>query len=362
MRLLKPAFTSFVRNKKLLLYVLSITITLGLLMVMLDFNILVKKFYKDEIENNIKNRVLFVSADNVNNINLSDITSIDNIEKVQYNFKPIIVNFVGQNLNIQTNIMLDESQIIYGRACQDNNIEMVIPSSLESAINLLDKYIEIQYGDLILNIKIVGIYNDYTKQKYSYISSEAVQYFTKHDESIISYSTCLAVVNKYENLENVTFQLKKKNFNANLYDTSGLNDIKTYKTISIIFSLAICIIVLFIYITLAILVSNIFNDEKKDIAILKALGYNLFDTLKIVFYRLLAIVLVSFGFGILIQKFLEIILNHNIVQIINSNCNLNLNFIYYIVILLLLICLVTIISVKSLKKIKLIDTIILLKE
>ena len=351
MRLLKPAFTSFVRNKKLLLYVLSITITLGLLMVMLDFNILVKKFYKDEIENNIKNRVLFISANNVNNINLNDITSIDNIEKVQYNFKPIIVNFAGQNLNIQTNIMLDESQIIYGRACQDNNIEMVIPSSLENAINLLDKSIEIQYGDLILNIKIVGIYNDYTKQKYSYISSEAVQYFSKYNESILSYSTCLAVVNKYEDLENVTFQLKKKNFNANLYDTSALNDIKTYKTISIIFSLSICIIV-----------SNIFNDEKKDIAILKALGYNLFDILKIVFYRLLAIVLVSFGFGILIQKFLEIILNHNIVQIINSNCNLNLNFIYYIVILLLLICLVTIISVKSLKKIKLIDTIILLKE
>lgn len=364
MRLLKPAFASFLRNKKLLLYILNMAIIIGLIMVIFNYKIVVEKIYKDEIENNINNRTLFISHKNTDNINLNEIMNTQNIEKSQYIFNPLTVKTNDTFLNLKTDISLDESKIIYGRKCEDDKIEMVIPNSLENAIDLLGISVDIQYKDLIIKAKIVGIYNDSIKQNYSYISTKFMKDIVQYDQESINTSACLAVINKYENLENVMQHLKNKNYNSNLYDTSGLNDIKTYKSVDFIFNVLIGIMTLLGYIILSMIISNMINSEKKDIAILKALGYKQLDILKIILYRILSITIVSFTFGIIIHKTFGTFFKHKIIQIANLNLSytLNLKFTYYTMILLVLIFIVIIISLKNMKKIKLIDTMILLKE
>ncbi len=364
MRLLKPAFASFVRNKKLLLYISNIAIIIGLIMVIFGYKIVVEKIYKNEIENNIKNRTIFISSKDTEVINFNDIMNIEDIEKSQYIFNPLTVKINDVFFNIKNDILLDESKIIYGRNCEDDKIEMVIPDSLENAVDLLGTSVVIQYKDLIIKAEIVGIYNDITKQSYGYSSTKFMQNIVQYDQEIINTSACLAVINKYENLENVMQQLKNKNYSSNLYDTSALNDIKTYRSVDSIFNVLIGIMTLLIYIILSMIITNIINSGKKDIAILKAIGYKQLDIFKIIFYRIFLITIISFTFAIIIHKTLGILLEYKIIKIANLKLsyNLNLEFIYYIIILLVLIFMVIIISLKNVKKIKQIDTIILLKE
>lgn len=364
MKLLRPAFASFVRNKKLLLYILNMAIIIGLIMVIFNYKIVVERIYKNEIENNIKNRTIFISHKDTDIINLNEIMSIQDIEKSQYIFNPLTIQINDVFFHLKTDILLDDSKIIYGRGCEDDKIEMIIPDSLENAINLLGTSVDIQYKDLIIKAEIVGIYNDSIKQNYSYISTKFMQNIVQYDQGTSNTSACLAVINKYENLENVMQQLKNKNYNSNLYDTSGLNDIKTYRSVEFILNILISIMTLLVYIILSMIISNIINSEKKDIAILKAIGYKQLDILKIIFYRIFSITIISFAFGIIIHKALGAFFKHKIIQIANLNLsyNMNLKFTYYIMILLVLIFMVIIISLKSMKKIKLIDTIILLKE
>lgn len=364
MKLLEPAFMSFIRKKRLLLYIFCIAIMLGVIMVILNYREYLENFYNNEIENNIKNRTIFVSNNNYDNVDLDEITNLNNVEKCEYFFNTLNVNIYGKKYNLQSNILIDENKIIKGKNCESDDIEVVIPNSVENADNLLEKYINIEYNKSILSVKVVGIYNDDIRQNYCYISNGAIKELIKNDKNVINCSSCLVVIDQYKNLEYIIQLLKEKNLSANLYNTNGLNDIKTYKTVSIIFDLLIIIIFIFIYATLLIIVSNILNEEKKDIAILKALGYNQSHIIKIIFYRLLYIILISFGISFFIQIYLEKIFSFHLMKIINLeiNYNLGLKLINYGILFVLLIFLIFIISLKNGKKVKLIDTIILLKE
>ena len=358
MRLLKPAFISFFRQKQLFLYILSIAIIIGVLMVIFAYRESLEEKYTSEIENNIINRTIFVSKDNSNALNIKDIADIENIEKVEYVFDTISVNILKDKYNLQSSILLDENQIIEGRFCKDDKIEIVIPDSFENSKDLLGKSIDVEYHGFVLNIEVVGIYRDPTKQGYCYISQSAIQEFMQFDKNIINLSACLIVIDNYNNLENIIQKIESKDLNANLYNTNGLNDIKTYKNISVILDVLIVFIILFTYATLIIIVSNILSNERKDIAILKALGYNQLHIIKIIFYRLFSIMLISFIIGILIQIYCEKIVQSFIIQTVNIDfklCN-------YVIIFIILAILISIVSLKSGKKIKLINTITLLKE
>lgn len=363
MNLLRPAFASFLRNKKIILYILNISIIIGGIIIIFNYKSTFEKIYKNEIENNIKNRTLFISKD-TDNINLNEIMNIKNIKKCEYILNSLTVKASDISFYLKNDVFLDETKIIYGRNCEDDKMEIVIPDSLENAVDLLGNSIDILYKDFVIKAKIVGIYEDSMKLNYSYISMNFIQNLMQYDKEMVDTSECLAVINKYENLDDIMQQLKNKNYNSNLYDTSSLNDIKTYKAVGIILNILIVIMISFIYILLYIIVSNIINSEKKDIAILKAVGYKQLDILKIIVYRLFFITIISFMIGVIINKILVPSMNYKIMQSMNLNLNYNLhlNIPYYAIILLTLIFIIMIASLKNMRKIKLIDTINLLKE
>lgn len=302
MNLLKPSFVSFFRNKKLYIYISFIVIMVSVLIVMFNYKNGIDFIYKSEVENNVKNRTLFISNSNGNDINIHDIKLIKYIDKVEYMMEPIMVDINGKMVSLKSGIMLNSTKIIKGENIDNDNIEIIIPDSLQLGKNTLDTYIEIKYNKLTFSAKIVGIYEDKTNQNCIYVSQKIINNLKSYDENAVSSNSCIAIVNEYKNVENVIQTLSKYEYNGNLLDTSGLNDIKTYKDISIILAVSIFIIVFLIYITLSIIINNIINDERKDIAILKAVGYKNIHLVKIVFYRILILSLISYIVRILYSK------------------------------------------------------------
>lgn len=187
------AFLSFLRKKKIILYIINISATIAIFMLLIQTKSMFDNIYVEKIENNIKNKIIFISDDEA--IDLDEILDIDHIIEVK-------------------NIDSDER-------------------------------------------------------------------------------SCLAIVDKYQNVEPIMKDIKTS-YSCNIYDTSGLHDIKVYNIVSLIISIFLILIAIFIYLMVMLVVNSIVDGEKKDIAILKAIGYTSNHIFEIMFYRIIFIIKGSF--------------------------------------------------------------------
>ena len=239
---------------------MSISITISILILLIQSKGIIDSVYIDKIENNIKNRTIYISSDEI--INLNEISKQENI------------------VNIEN-----------------------------------------------------------TDNKYS----------------------CLAIIDKYENVDSV-MQGLRQSYSCNIYDTSGLYDIKVYNIITTIILTFLILITIFVYLLIMLVVNSIIDGENKDIAILKAIGYTNKHILKIIFFRVVVTNIVSYFTAIILEGIMQKIVKSLLQKILKTDIVINYDAksLLFIFIGVLLICAIS--SLINNKKIKKINAITLLKE
>lgn len=369
MNLIAPTFLSFLRNKKITLYILSISVIIGVLIAILNIKDTINNVFEDEIKNNVKNRIIYINKDE-QNLKLENIKELnDKIQKLQYTIPPIRVSVNNYyEANIKTGYIEEFPKVENGINIQGetkSEPEIIIPDTLGEKLQIhLDSYIELKYENLIIKAKVVGIYEELLSDNYIYMDYETIKtILTNNNKNIINKISVLALIDKYENIDEVINELQENGYSSNLYDTSGLSEINTCQTIFNILNIFIFLMITLTYFLLSIIINNIINDERKDIAILKAIGYNNKKIIQIIFFRIIFICFLSFTIGIIFSFIIQILLLNIIKSMLEINVINNINLLKnYIISAILLLILIVICSIKNSKKIEHINAIILLKE
>lgn len=377
MRLLKPSLTSFLRQKKLILYIISMVMTITALISIIYITYCINITYENKVKNNIVNRVLYVSKSDYVDLE-NDIKQISNISNIDYVYKtisPISVLINNQySCTIKTGAKEEFPESIIGNILSINNsseVEVLLPDKILDSNNriiygkdYLEKNIDITYNTYKISAKVVGVYLDTKNQNILYMTQKSMENFTEYDMDLIKNNSYFAIVNDYENVDSVIEGLLQNGYISNLFNESGQADVKLYKTASIVITALIYIILIFNYILIGTIIANIVSDEKTDIALLKAIGYNIKDLSQIMLYRILIIICCSYCFGILLSLGLNKILNDIIIN--KFSLEIQYSFITYIKISLVFLIILFAISVVSVninsRKIKNISAIDLLKD
>lgn len=374
MRLFKPAFNGFFKSKKIKLYVISITITLGLVISFIYNLYLLNNIYADKIKNNILNRILYVSKSEITELDINKLKKFENIEDVY------------RELNVFSMIMDDEKSVIIrygselelpkltlGNDFENNNkdLQIILPSKLLTADNkyisldsYLGKKVKLRIEDYELEVFVTGIYNN-SNSSYVYINKALKDELVEYNKEIETNTILAVIVDDYKNVESVINNLKNNyGYNANIRDMSGQSDIKMYNLASALILVIIILIIVFMYVSIGIIIDSIISDERKDIAILKAIGYKKKHLSNIMKNRILAILTISFIIGMI----LSLILNTIIGKLIENRLEISIvqNYHVYLIISIMLIILIYFIAILTVKlnnkKIKKVSAIELLKE
>lgn len=292
MNLLKPTFCEIIRNKKLWLYIVIVTVIVNMLIMIVYSKNTIDISYKDNIENSLKNRVVIVTSSK-RDIDLNVIKEMKHIKEARYAVTPTVVYINSNALNMATTNLLDNKEIIIGNQINNDNLEVILPNKMMEEYKI-GSMINAKLENIDIKVKVVGNYKDDLNTKRVYVSNKVIDEITEDKPILLNQKQCLVEMDEYKNVKNFISDIESKGYSANIYDTSRLNDIKTYGNISIVLNIIICIIILSIYIMLSVIMSNIIEDEKIDIALLKTVGYKNRIINLIIFCRILTITLISY--------------------------------------------------------------------
>lgn len=375
MDFIKIAFKGLFKNKRLTLYIISISLTFGIVISVIYSMYLLNNVLNEKINNNIVNRVIAIGREeSFSKNNLEDIMSLKNV-KFAYNGLSNVQVKLNDKQNVLLSYVYEEEipEISKGTGIQNvEELQLILPSKMYNSqgkqINLesyVGKAIIIAYEDLRVEASVVGLYISKYGGGTAYINESLKNKLTEYNERVINKATSFVVIDQYKNVDNVIKTIEEEyNCRAYIPNTSGQRDIKLYNITKIITITILVLTIGFIYISISMIIGNIISDEKIDIAILKALGYKIRDIYIIMKYRVLAIIGISFE----ISCVLAIILNRIISYVIKYKLDISLQSTFGLFILLILyfiICvyLISIISVRlNNRKIKKINAIELLKE
>lgn len=371
---IKLALKGFFKNKRLIIYIVSISLTFGLAISVIYSMYLLNNVLSENINNNIVNRVISIGSEEAFlSEEINEIKKLTNV-KSAYNRLDNLQVKVNDTLNMLLSYAYREEipNINKGITIQDaQDFQLVVPSKIYSQGELLDledylgKNVIILYKGLEVEAKVVGTYIAKHGETITYINEALKNRLVEYDESIIYKNSLYVVVDEYKNVDNIIKIIKEKyNYTAYISNTTGQRDIKLYNITQIITFALILLTIVFIYIAISIIIGNIISDEKMDIAILKVLGYKVREIYIIMKYRVLSVIGISFGIACLIA----IILNKVLFYIIEYKLDFALQskFSLFALTLLFFILCVYVISIISVKlnnrKIKKINAIELLKE
>lgn len=373
MRLFEPAYKNFFKSKKMLLYIISISITFGLVISIVYCMTLLNDVLGEKIKNNIVNRVLFVSSDNFSDSDLEKVNGLDNIDIA---YKAIVVG-TNANLNKQYNLNLtycmpEEIQDVNKGTLFDGqtDYQVIIPNYVYDRTgaridisSCLGKDVDVSIDNINVTARVVGIQDKYSN--FLYINEALKNYIVSVNNKLEAKTYFTVIVDDYKNVDLVIEKLRNDfGYSANLSNSSGQSDIKLYNLAYYLVIAILVLAVVFNYVSISIIISGIIHDETMDIAIFKAIGYKIKDIYKIMKYRILAII----GISIVISTFISIVINQVIKFILKYKLDITIkdNYSMFLVILLLFIIFIYILSVISVKinnsKIKKVNTIELLKE
>lgn len=380
MRLLAPAFSNFFSTKRLKLYILSISLFSGFMIAMLYSFWQIDRTFSDKIQNNIKNRVICIDKSKNRNeyydLTEKDIESILEIKDVETVYKRLnsfsmdlenMGNFPISYLsdqeiqNISKNSLfsnVQECQIILPEKILDENHQYIFLN------DLIGKDVKLTVEEFEVSAKVCGTYPVQNYERTIYINQILKEEIVNYNEKLEIHKELYAIINHYNSIDNVFEELTNKGYTSYLKDKSGMNDIKIYHLTTIIIIGIFIFSILFVYIFIGMIITGIINDEKLDIAILKAIGYKMKDISKIIGYRVMAIIGISAMIGVILSW----LLNKAITFVIHYKLNFVIveEFSLYVKIFLIFFLLISIISFISIKinslKIRKINIIELLKE
>lgn len=369
-----PAYFVFLKNRKNILYILSISLTLGII-ISLIYNLYTFNLsYSNKIRNNIINRALAVSKNSsISQDEFDKIKSLDNVEFVYREMNSISMQFEKLfNMSLVYKSKNEIPDVILGSKFDDDRVEIILPSNFYSNKNecisleeYVGKTVEISTSDIKINAYVCGVY-DYNKtySTYVYINSNFKEKLIEYNNEVESDKNLIVIANDYKDVDYIIKEIENEEYSARLVDGRGKSDIKIYNLASAIMIILIILTVIFSFILVTNIIDSIINDAKKDISILKAIGYKTNHLSKIILFDVLTITGISFVISILIS----LGINRLVIYLVNTKTNLILNYNsnkYGLVLLfsIVIICIISMISVKlNNRKIKNISSIELLKE
>lgn len=373
MNLVKISFDSFLKTRKNILYIVSITITLGFVIFLIYNLYFLNNIYAEKVKNNIVNRVILATKSNITD---EDIKKINNIENIQDIYRKL--NNFNMKLDDELNIPikycneLEIPKLVLGKEFDNNyEFEVILPKkTLDRSNNLisLENYygqeVKLTLNDFEMNVYVIGIYDDISFNS-MYINQNLKNKLLEYNPKLENNSALSIIVDNYKNVNGVIENLNNNyGYSAGLESNVGQSDIKMYNIASILIIIILSLVVIFTFVSIGIIIDGIISDERKDIAILKAIGYKRKHISTIIVYRVLAILTISFILGII----LSLVFNCTIGKVIENKLevNIELDFSVYCLVSLLLIIFIYFIALIATKinerKVKKISTIELLKE
>lgn len=373
MSLFEPSFKTFFKSKNLLLYVFSISIAFGLVIAVIYTMILLNNVLSENIKNNIINRVIYVSGDSFSDEQIEEIKNLEYVETVYKNLAMGTKCVIEEqyNLSPEYNLIEELPEISNGKVFDNSDeYQVILPHKLYNSdgdyVDLsiyLGEIINIRINDTSAKARVVGTYEKTLGT--IYLNEALKNYLVSIDDNIESKNSIIVVADDYKNVDFLIEELKNEfNYGANLSNMNGQSDIKLYNLAYLLIVVVLIFSIIFNYVIVSIIISGFINDEKMDIAIFKAIGYKIKDIYKIMKYRILAVMGISF----IISIFLAVLASKIIKYILMSRLEIELvtNYQLFTLISLLFIILVYILSKLSvrlnIKKVKKINTIDLLKE
>lgn len=327
----------------------------------------------DETNLNIDNRMLVIN--NVNDhFTIEEINKYDDVELVYQNY-----DFVSLSNEIISDINLVfapkdfySQYLIRGVVPNyENSNEIVIPNIIKIDNKEVDlsqyfnKKLSFNYyvDNKLYNYtaKVVGIY-DGVKSGINYL------YTSFHDIKLISTisgksDTYYIIASSMEKAEQIKHNLQKK-YNIFFYNNNSYQEGVELKNIIKIFNIVVILIIIFLLITINIMLNNFLYDIRKDIAILKSIGYTNIKLLQMIFLLFLLLIIISLTGSYIICTILTAIINYLKLYKIISCISFTTYYVpFYIVvfIFLLLMLLQFFISLIFLRKIKKISVSEILK-
>ena len=342
MRLLAPAFSNFFSTKRLKLYILSISLFSGFMIAMLYSFWQIDRTFSDKIQNNIKNRVICIDKSQNRNeyhdLTEKDIESILEIKEIESVYKRLnsfsmdlenIGNFpisylsdqeiqdIGKNSLFSS---LQECQIILPEKILDENRQYIFLN------DLIGKYVKLTVEEFEVSAKVCGTYPVQNYERTIYVNQTLKEEIVNYNEELEIHKELYAIINHYNSIDNVFEELTNKGYTSYLKDKSGMNDIKIYHLTTIIIIGIFIFSILFVYIFIGMIITGIINDEKLDIAILKAIGYKMKDISKIIGYRVMAIIGISAMIGVilswLLNKAITFVIHYKLNFVIENDISL----------------------------------------
>ena len=373
MSLFEPSFKTFFKTKNLLLYVFSISIAFGLVIAVIYTMILLNNVLSENIKNNIINRVIYVSGDFFSDEQIEEIKNIEYVETVYKNLAMGTKCVIEEqyNLSPEYNLIEELPEISNGKVFDNSDeYQVILPHKLYNSggdyVDLsiyLGEIINIRINDISAKARVVGTYEKTLGT--IYLNEALKNYLVSIDDNIESKNSIIVVADSYKNVDFLIEELKNEfDYGANLSNMNGQSDIKLYNLAYLLIVVVLIFSIIFNYVIVSIIISGFINDEKMDIAIFKAIGYKIKDIYKIMKYRILAVMGISF----IISIFLAVLASKIIKYILMSRLEIELvtNYQLFTLISLLFIILVYILSKLSvrlnIKKVKKINAIDLLKE
>lgn len=360
--------SSFIRRKNFYIYFSLITICITFLIIIINiynktsFSIL-------ERENNIINRELVISTyDDLETVK-KKLESIKSIKKIYKFIHPIDAKLIVDepiNIQITSGTLEHFPKVLAGYNIKEedkNNIilpsKMYIQNKLILGETLLNRQIafSINIDDKVIQYtgKVVGIYESQNdSENFAYISyNDMYNILYSDNDNDKNLNTYSIIIDRQENVNKAIDNINKHGYNASLYNNVLQKETNMLKILKNIITLMIVSLIFSLYIILHAIINNMLNEEKKEIAILKSIGYNNIRIFLISLFRTMFLIIVSFILSIFLSNIVIKIVNFMFFNEITNEINTNKIYFNHLIVSFFLILFVSFLAtISSIKRIK----------
>ena len=239
------------------------------------------------IKNKLINRTFIVNYEN---------KKLNNNKHIKYTYK---MNTLPISFSDKINASLiyfpmDEIKIKYGNKCKQNNeilisLELAKKISINNPTSLINKEVSINIYDNTTTFKIVGIYDNSSviNSDYIYTLKETIKLNDnlKISTNFDNDNLYIVIIDDYINSNYIIDKFTSQKIDISLLSDLGKSEIDTYEYIIKFLKIMELGTIIAVFIILFIIINNILFDEKKDIALLKTVGYNKNSIIRILLLR-----------------------------------------------------------------------------
>ncbi len=340
---MKTVILSFFRNKnKYLIFMSLFVISFIMILVLIS----TKEYYQyvldSGIGSKIENRKLLV----LNNEYFPE--ALDTNDYIKEYYPNTNINSVFNNEKLLLSYLTeDELKLTSGKYISNTN-EIIVPKKLESYLN---NNINIKVDNQEYTLKVVGISDIDNIVVSKNFLNQLIESFNLE----IEYYNIIS--NNYNDIEKIIDLFNQNGYVSFLASDEGLSEYNELSKFIDMLYMFIYILIIFDFIFIIYIIKNIINNEKKEMAIFKAIGFSNLRINFIIISRILLMVIISS----LLSLLLFIIILNIIVGILNADyIQYTLKYQYmsnYIIFILLVISLVLLNIIYVFFNIKKVDVI-----